>query len=75
VRARSRAHLVWAGLRGLFGRLDQQRDFITAYVSEAEIDADRAALTLSADGETLTMKTPLRYRILPGALTLTVPAG
>ncbi len=73
VRARSRAHLVWAGLRGLFGKLDQQRDFITAYVTEAEIAADRAALTLSADGETLTMNTPLRYRILPDALELIVP--
>ena len=33
----------------------------------------RAALTLSLDGETLTLPTPLRYRILPGALTLIVP--
>ena len=40
---------------------------------EAEISANRAALTLSLDGETLTLPTPLRYRILPGALTLMVP--
>lgn len=74
VRARGRAHFLWAGLRGLFGRLDQQRDFVTAYVPEAEISSDRAALTLSADGETLTMATPLRYRSRPGALRLIVPA-
>ena len=37
IRARSRAHLFWAGIRGIFGRLDQQRDFVTAYVTEAEI--------------------------------------
>jgi diacylglycerol kinase family enzyme len=73
VRARNRAHLFWAGIRGIFGRLDQQRDFFTAFAKEVEISANRAALTLSLDGETLTLTTPLRYRILPGALTLIVP--
>ncbi len=73
IRARSRAHLFWAGIRGIFGRLDQQRDFVTAYVEEAEISSDRPVLTLSADGETVRMETPLRYRIRPGALTLIVP--
>ncbi len=74
VRARSRAHLFWAGVRGIFGKLDQQRDFVTAYVAEAEIASDRPALTLSVDGETILMETPLRYRIRPRALTLIVPA-
>ena len=73
VRARGRAHLLWAGVRGIFGKLDQQRDFITAYVREVEISANRAALVLSVDGETLTLPTPLRYRIRAGALTLIVP--
>jgi len=74
IRARSRAHLLWAGIRGVFGRLDQQRDFITAYLTEAEISSDRPVLALSADGETLRMDTPLRYRIRPKALKLIVPA-
>jgi diacylglycerol kinase family enzyme len=73
IRARSRARLIWAGLRGLFGRLDQQRDFLTAYVPELEISANRPALSLSLDGETLILPTPLRYRIRPKALTLIVP--
>ena len=73
VRARGRAHLFWAGVRGIFGKLDQQRDFITAYVTEAEISSNRAALVLSLDGETTTLPTPLCYRIRPGALTLIVP--
>jgi len=73
IRARGRAHLFWAGIRGLFGRLDQQRDFIIAYVEEAEISSDRPMLTLSADGEAIPMETPLRYRIRPRALTLIVP--
>ena len=74
VRARSRAHLFWAGMRGLFGKLDQQRDFVTLYVEEAEVSANRPALTLSLDGETRVLATPLRYRIRPKALTLIVPA-
>lgn len=73
IRAESRLRLFWAGVRGVFGRLDQQRDFITAYVSEAEIASDRPVLVLSADGETVRMETPLRYRIRPKALKLIVP--
>jgi diacylglycerol kinase family enzyme len=73
IRARSRLHLLWAGIRGIFGRLDQQRDFITAYVGEAEIGSDRPTLSLSLDGETARMETPLRYRIRPKALRLIVP--
>jgi len=74
IRARSRAHLFWAGVRGIFGRLDQQRDFVTAYVPELEVSSDREFLTVSADGETVRMETPLTYRIRPGALKLIVPA-
>jgi len=74
IRARSRAHLLWAGIRGIFGRLDQQRDFVTYYVREAEVSSDRDALTVSADGETVRLETPLRYRIRPKALRLIVPA-
>jgi diacylglycerol kinase family enzyme len=74
IRARSRAHLLWAGIRGIFGRLDQQRDFVTSYVREAEVSSDRGALTISADGETVRLETPLKYRIRPKALRLIVPA-
>jgi diacylglycerol kinase family enzyme len=75
IRARSRAHLLWAGIRGIFGRLDQQRDFVTAYVPELEVSSDRDQLVVSADGETVRMETPLKYRIRPKALPLIVPAG
>ena len=74
IRAKNRLHLFWAGIRGIFGRLDQQRDFVTAYVTEAEISADRAVLVVSADGETVRMETPLKYRIRPKALRLLAPA-
>jgi diacylglycerol kinase family enzyme len=74
IRARSRAHLFWAGIRGIFGKLDQQRDFVTAYVAELEVASDRAQLIVSADGEAVRMETPLKYRIRPGALRVIVPA-
>jgi diacylglycerol kinase family enzyme len=74
IRARSRAHLFWAGIRGIFGRLDQQRDFVTFYVAEVEVSSDRESLNVSADGETVRMETPLSYRIRPKALKLIVPA-
>jgi diacylglycerol kinase family enzyme len=74
IRARSRVHLFWAGIRGVFGRLDQQRDFITAYVPELEVSSDREMLTVAVDGETVRMETPLSYRIRPKALKLIVPA-
>ena len=74
VRAKSRLHFIWAALRGVFGRLDQQRDFVTAYVREAVIDSSRPAQIVSIDGETMILETPLSYRIRPGALRLIVPA-
>lgn len=74
VRAHNRSRLLWAGLRGIFGRLDQQRDFVTAYVTEAEIASDRARLGVATDGEQQWMETPLVYRVRPGALTIMVPA-
>ncbi|HTU10847.1 MAG TPA: diacylglycerol kinase family protein [Allosphingosinicella sp.] len=73
IRAKSRLHLFWAGIRGIFGKLDQQRDFVTAYVTEAQISADRPSLVLSADGETVRMETPLNYRLRPKALRLLSP--
>jgi diacylglycerol kinase family enzyme len=75
MRARSRAHLFWAGVRGLIGRLDQQRDFVTIYADRATISSDRPRLTISADGESFTMETPLEYRLRPKALRLLVPAA
>jgi len=50
IRARSRAGLFWAGIRGIFGRLDQQRDFVTAYVPRRGLVRPRCPDRV-ADGE------------------------
>jgi diacylglycerol kinase family enzyme len=71
--ARGRLGFTWLSLRGVFGRPDRQRDFLTLSVEEAEIDSRRDLLMVSMDGEARLMETPLRYRIRAGALKLIAP--
>jgi diacylglycerol kinase family enzyme len=71
--ARSRRELIGMALRGLIGLL-QQKDFIRLTgVREAEIRSRRPSLSVSMDGETVLLETPLCYRIRPGALQLLAP--
>ena len=71
---RGRLHFLGLGLRGLFG-LARQRDFVSLYgVTEATVHSRRPTLNVSLDGEAVTIATPLRYRIRPGALLLIVPS-
>lgn len=73
--AASRTRFLILALRALFGRLDQQRDFVSLDgILQAEIGSRRRMLMVATDGEARPMETPLRYRIRPGALTLIVPA-
>jgi len=70
----NRRQLLSLAIRGIFGTLDQQRDFISVTgVTEAEIGTGRPVLNLAADGETLQLETPLRYRVRPRALRLLMP--
>lgn len=74
VLARTRLQFLGLALRGLVGRLDQQRDFISLTgVTEAEIHSRHAALSVSADGETLHLEPPLHYRVRPKALRMLMP--
>jgi diacylglycerol kinase family enzyme len=59
--------------RALCGRLAQERDFDVLLSDQLEIDTRRRHLRVATDGEVTVMKTPLRYRIRPGALTVIVP--
>ncbi len=72
--AATRSTFLILAVRALFGRLDQQRDFVSlGGIREAEIGSRRPMLMVATDGEARPMETPLRYRIRPGALTLIVP--
>lgn len=68
-----RLGLVALGLRALFGRLRQARDFEAMAAHELEVVSRHRVLPVATDGEVTAMQTPLRYRILPGALKVIVP--
>lgn len=71
---RTRWQFVKLALRGLAGRLRQERDFLMLDgIAEAVIRSPRASLEVSTDGEAERLGSPLRYRIRPGALRLIAP--
>jgi diacylglycerol kinase family enzyme len=61
--------------RALAGRGRRSGEFQVVSSDELWIDTPRARrIRVSLDGETMVMRTPLHYRICPGALTVVVPA-
>lgn len=64
----SRLSLLRLALRAAFGRLREERDCEIRAVETAEIHARAPMLRVSLDGEVAMIRTPLRYRIRPGAL-------
>jgi diacylglycerol kinase family enzyme len=60
-------------LRAVLGRLKEESEFEMRAVCEAEIRSSRRYLRVSMDGEVTMMRTPLRYRTLPKALTVFAP--
>lgn len=61
--------------RALFGRVDEAPDFERFCVDEIRIQSGKRSLLVATDGEVTRMRTPLHYRIRPGALRVLVPAG
>ena len=70
-----RLGLVRLALGALAGRLREDRDFESLTTDELTIETRRRRAHVSLDGEVTVMQTPLRYRTLPGALKVVVPAG
>jgi diacylglycerol kinase family enzyme len=68
-----RLGLVRLALRALFGRLDQARDFDTVRAKHIEVQTRRKHVHLATDGEIRIVQTPLRFRVVPGALKVIVP--
>ncbi|HEX8524163.1 MAG TPA: diacylglycerol kinase family protein [Tepidisphaeraceae bacterium] len=60
--------LFMLALRGLFGKLEQERDFTALNVAELHIDTPRRHVPIALDGEVRRMSPPLEFRTLPGAL-------
>jgi diacylglycerol kinase family enzyme len=68
-----RLGLLRFALRALMGRLAQERDFDVLLAPDMEIQTLRPQIMVAIDGEVSVMRTPLRYRVRPGALTVLVP--
>ncbi len=70
----TRAGLLRLALRTLFNRLKQSTDFDMTTAESFEVETRHARLRIANDGELIDVHTPLRYRVLPAALTVIVPA-
>ncbi len=69
-----RLGLLRLGVRALFGRLRESKDFDAMCVKEVWIETHRPKrLPVATDGEVTIMTTPLHYRVRPGALNVIVP--
>lgn len=68
-----RLRLLWLSLRALFGGLRDQQDFDSLCTKEIWIETKHRRLRVATDGEVTLMKTPLHYRVRPGALRVLVP--
>jgi diacylglycerol kinase family enzyme len=65
--------LLRLALRALFGGLRAEKDFHAFCTKEVWIETRRRRLRVATDGEVTIMKSPLHYRVLPGALRVVVP--
>lgn len=71
---RTRLALLGLGLRALFARLKQAKDFEVLAAQSLDIETRKRFLHVATDGEVALIETPLRYRIQPLALRVVVPA-
>ena len=69
----SRLKLISLALRAVAGSLRDDKDFLALSSSEVKIQTRRKRLRVAFDGEVDLMKTPLYYRVRPGALRVIVP--
>jgi diacylglycerol kinase family enzyme len=60
-------------LRALLGRIDAEDEFDLAAAPELRIVTPRRRVRTALDGEVRTLRSPLEYRVRPGALRVVVP--
>jgi len=68
-----RLGLLRFGLRALGRNLRNDKDFDMLRTKEIVIDTKHSRIRVATDGEVTLMRTPLHYRIRPGALRVMVP--
>jgi len=73
-RDRSRLGFLALAVRALRGRLDPEKDFVSAGLPYVEVATSwRRTLRVALDGEVMRLSPPLRYRIRPRALRVLAP--
>lgn len=65
--------LLLLGLRMIFGKTSEDRDFAAFHPTEVEVGTKEKNVLVSLDGEVAQMKSPLRYTIVPSSLSILVP--
>jgi diacylglycerol kinase family enzyme len=65
--------LLWLALRGLFGRLDQAKDFEAVCLPAFAIGTPKKTMKIAVDGEVTRMTPPLNFRVRPGVLRVAAP--
>jgi len=73
--ASGRRSLLWLAWSVLIGRTRQLPELETRSLLEAEVETHRDDLQVALDGEVLKERSPLAYRIRPGALMVFTPAS
>ena len=71
--AQTRWGMLKLTLRGLFGGLQQARDFETSCLVDCVIESRRRRIHVAADGEVFETAFPLRYRVRAGELGVCLP--
>ena len=74
MRCQRRWKLLWLALRAIFQDAETVEDVEVASVDELEVVLPRGRVHVAADGEVLTLSSPLRYRVRAGALPVIRPA-
>lgn len=73
MRKKSAAGLIAAAIRALFNRSREDDMVQLEDVQRLKVESRRGHLTVSLDGEVVSARTPLEYRIVPNALTVIAP--
>lgn len=73
VRAQGRAKMLWLVVRAMFKRPETIEDFETQAVTRATVQTTKRHLKVAVDGEVVRMRSPLEYKIRPGALRVRRP--
>ena len=72
--ASGRRNLLWLAFRVLIGQARRLQELETRSVIEAQVETRRGALQVALDGEVMSERGPLAYRVRPAALRVFSPA-